>query len=157
MLTTITLDMVAHFFLKCKDYETAYREGHSCNTVDKAVKQYKSHRRAKLSLPFPPPHSKPAFLKATPYPCSKKKGFSQSHHMDKRFHLSPLYHSKQEQELYLPPNKEWTNCQVMEWSHIRKRCTVDTLLSGQLWNQSLISGTFQSGLTTGMAHFSGPD
>lgn len=42
---TITLDMIARFFTKSNDYETAYREGHSCNTVDKVVKTYKSHRR----------------------------------------------------------------------------------------------------------------
>ena len=29
-------------------YETAYREGHSCYTVDKAVKRYKSHRRVSV-------------------------------------------------------------------------------------------------------------
>ena len=41
---TITLDMIARFFIKSNDYETAYRAGHSCDTVDKIVKTYKSHR-----------------------------------------------------------------------------------------------------------------
>lgn len=44
-LDQITLDMISRFFGKTCDYDTAYREGHSCTTVDKAVKQYKSHRR----------------------------------------------------------------------------------------------------------------
>ena len=29
----------------CKDYERAYRDGHTCNTVDTRVKEYKSQRR----------------------------------------------------------------------------------------------------------------
>ena len=44
-LNNIPLDMIARFFAKSNDYEMAYREGHSCDTVDKAVKEYKSHRR----------------------------------------------------------------------------------------------------------------
>ena len=44
-LDPISIDLIGRFFQKTNDYETAYREGHSCNTVDKAVKQYKSHRR----------------------------------------------------------------------------------------------------------------
>ena len=44
-LDGITLDTIARFFSKSGDYETAFREGHSCDTVDKAIKQYKSHRR----------------------------------------------------------------------------------------------------------------
>lgn len=42
---TITMDMIARFFCKCNDYQSAYLEGHSCATVDKAIKKYKSHRR----------------------------------------------------------------------------------------------------------------
>ena len=33
------------FFGKTRDYLRAYREGHTCWSVDNAVKQYKSHRR----------------------------------------------------------------------------------------------------------------
>lgn len=44
-LDNISLDMIARFFAKTNDYETAYREGHTCHTVDKEVKRYKSHRR----------------------------------------------------------------------------------------------------------------
>ena len=44
-LDNIELDMIARFFSKSNDYETAYREGHACDTVDKAVKTYKSQRR----------------------------------------------------------------------------------------------------------------
>ena len=33
----ITLDMIARFLTNSKVYETAYRAGHSCNTVDKTV------------------------------------------------------------------------------------------------------------------------
>ena len=42
---TVTKDMIARFFCKCDDYQAAYLEGHSCHTVDKTIKQYKSHRR----------------------------------------------------------------------------------------------------------------
>ena len=48
-LTTITMDMIARFFAKSKDYETAYREGKSCHTVDQRVKEYKSHRRVSIN------------------------------------------------------------------------------------------------------------
>ena len=41
---TVTTDMIARFFCKCDDYQAAYLEGHSCHTVDKAIKRYKSHR-----------------------------------------------------------------------------------------------------------------
>ena len=44
-LDNILLDVIARFFSKAGDYERAYRDGHSCDTVDKAVKQYKSYRR----------------------------------------------------------------------------------------------------------------
>ena len=32
-----------HFSLTFKDYEKAYADGHTCNTVDNRVKEYKSH------------------------------------------------------------------------------------------------------------------
>ena len=48
-LASVTTDMIARFFLTCRDYERAYREGHSCNSVDMAVKRYKSHRRVHQS------------------------------------------------------------------------------------------------------------
>lgn len=44
-LDNIPLDMLARLFGKTSNYESAYREGHSCETVDKAVKMYKSHHR----------------------------------------------------------------------------------------------------------------
>lgn len=49
--TTITMDMIARFFAKSKDYEDAYREGHSCFSVDQRLKEYKSHRRVSVSDP----------------------------------------------------------------------------------------------------------
>lgn len=42
---TISMDLISRFFLTCTDYEKAYKDGHSCVTVDAAVKVYKSHRR----------------------------------------------------------------------------------------------------------------
>lgn len=44
-LATVSATTIYKFFLKSKDYERAYREDHSCYTVDKAIKEYKSHRR----------------------------------------------------------------------------------------------------------------
>lgn len=44
-LASVSTNMISAFFLTCKDFERAYREGHTCNTVDKVVKEYKSHRR----------------------------------------------------------------------------------------------------------------
>ena len=44
-LASVTKELIALFFLTCKDYEKAYHEGHTCVTVDKIVKEYKSHRR----------------------------------------------------------------------------------------------------------------
>ena len=44
-LATVSKDLIHRFFLTCKDYEKAYAGGHSCNTVDQMVKEYKSHRR----------------------------------------------------------------------------------------------------------------
>jgi hypothetical protein len=44
-LEGIPKDTIARFFVKSQDYEDAYRDGHSCSTVDAVVKTYKSHRR----------------------------------------------------------------------------------------------------------------
>ena len=44
-LATVSKELIAQFFMTCKDYEKAYRLGHTCGTVDATVKQYKSHRR----------------------------------------------------------------------------------------------------------------
>ena len=37
--------LISSFFLTCKDFEKAYKEGHTSNSVDKVVKEYKSYRR----------------------------------------------------------------------------------------------------------------
>ena len=42
-------ELISRFFLTCKDYEKAYREGHTCNTVDTKVREYKSYRRVHTS------------------------------------------------------------------------------------------------------------
>ena len=42
---TVTNEMIKKFFVTCRDFEKAYREGHTTESVDAAVKQYKSHRR----------------------------------------------------------------------------------------------------------------
>ena len=44
-LDNIPMDVISIFFANCNDYETVYREGHSCEMVDKIVKTYKSHRK----------------------------------------------------------------------------------------------------------------
>lgn len=44
-LAGIHRDTIGRFFAKSDDYERAYRDGHSCATVDSMVKTYKSHRR----------------------------------------------------------------------------------------------------------------
>lgn len=44
-LSMVSKDTIGNFFSKCRDFEAAYRDGHTCETVDKAVKVYKSHRR----------------------------------------------------------------------------------------------------------------
>ena len=44
-LDTCTPELNKKFFRKTSDYLRAYQEGHTCWSVDKAVKQYKSHRR----------------------------------------------------------------------------------------------------------------
>ena len=44
-LDNIPIDTIAKYFSKSNDYEAAYSDGHTCNTVDKALKEYKSHRR----------------------------------------------------------------------------------------------------------------
>ena len=41
-LASVSKEMISHYFLTCRDFERAYREGHTCNSV---VKVYKSHRR----------------------------------------------------------------------------------------------------------------
>ena len=48
-LDGIELDLIARFFGKSNDYESAYREGHTCQTVDTVVKAYKSHRRVSFA------------------------------------------------------------------------------------------------------------
>ena len=42
-------ELISRFFLTCKDYEKAYREGHICNTVDTKVREYKSYCRVHTS------------------------------------------------------------------------------------------------------------
>ena len=44
-LNTCTPDIIRKFFVTCRDYVKAYREGHTCRDVDRIVKTYKSHRR----------------------------------------------------------------------------------------------------------------
>ena len=44
-LDTCTPELNRKFFRKSRDYLRAYCEGHTCWNVDKAVKQYKSHRK----------------------------------------------------------------------------------------------------------------
>ncbi len=44
-LSSVTREMIGHFFAKSCDYEAAYRDGHTCASVDNVVKAYKSHRR----------------------------------------------------------------------------------------------------------------
>lgn len=44
-LLLVTKDTIGRFFAKCREYEAAYTDGHTCASVDKALKQYKSHRR----------------------------------------------------------------------------------------------------------------
>ena len=44
-LSLVTTDTIGCFFTKCRDYEAAYRDGHTFTSVDEAVKMYKSHRR----------------------------------------------------------------------------------------------------------------
>ncbi len=44
-LETVTEELMAKFFVTCRDYERAYKEGHTGNGVMKALKVYKSHRR----------------------------------------------------------------------------------------------------------------
>ena len=43
-LDTYNPELNKKFFRKTRDYLRAYQEGHTCWSVDKAVKQYKSHR-----------------------------------------------------------------------------------------------------------------
>ena len=48
-LDSVSADLIHRFFCTCKDYERAYRDGHTCNTVDAKVKEYKSHRKVRLT------------------------------------------------------------------------------------------------------------
>lgn len=48
-LETVTMDMIKKFFLTCKDYETAYREGYTTHNVDNIVSIYRSHRRVSIN------------------------------------------------------------------------------------------------------------
>ena len=48
-LASVSKELITRFFHTCKDYEMAYGDGHTCDTVDKRVKEYKSHRRVYLS------------------------------------------------------------------------------------------------------------
>ncbi len=43
----VTCESIGRFFAKCRDYEQAYDEGHTCDSVDEVIKKYKSHRRVK--------------------------------------------------------------------------------------------------------------
>ena len=42
---TVTHDMIRKFFVKCRYFKEAYRQGHTTASVSAAVKKYKSHRR----------------------------------------------------------------------------------------------------------------
>ena len=44
-LETVTVELMNKFFVTCRDYERAYRNGNTGEDVEKAVKVYKSHRR----------------------------------------------------------------------------------------------------------------
>ncbi len=44
-LSLVCDDTIGRFFARCRDFEAAYRNGHTCTSVDAAVKLYKSHRR----------------------------------------------------------------------------------------------------------------
>ena len=44
-LSLVTKDTIGKFFARCRDCEMAYADGHTCASLDKALKQYKSHRR----------------------------------------------------------------------------------------------------------------
>jgi len=48
-IATVSRDTIGLFFMNCRAFEAAYREGHACATIDDAVKAYKSHRRVKTS------------------------------------------------------------------------------------------------------------
>lgn len=44
-LASVSKELISRFFTTCNDYEKAYADGHTCDTVDMRVKEYKSHRR----------------------------------------------------------------------------------------------------------------
>ena len=44
-LNSVTTEQIKNFFRLCRDYERAYREGHTGKDVEETIKVYKSHRR----------------------------------------------------------------------------------------------------------------
>lgn len=44
-LDSVQTELIKKFFRKCRDYEKAYREGHTGKAIEQRVKVYKSHRR----------------------------------------------------------------------------------------------------------------
>ena len=44
-LDSVSKEMIKKFIRLCRDYERAYREGHTGKAVEAQVKIYKSHRR----------------------------------------------------------------------------------------------------------------
>ena len=47
-LDTCHTDLISKFFVTCRDYMKAYRDGCTCRDVDSRVKLYKSHRRVSI-------------------------------------------------------------------------------------------------------------
>ena len=47
-LNNVTTDQIKKFFRLCRDYERAYREGHTGKDVEQVIKVYKSHRRVSI-------------------------------------------------------------------------------------------------------------
>lgn len=47
-LDTCHTDLISKFFVTCRDYLKAYRDGCTCRDVDSRVKLYKSHRRVSI-------------------------------------------------------------------------------------------------------------
>ena len=47
-LNNVTTDQIKKFFRLCRDYERAYREGHTGKFVEQVIKVYKSHRRVSI-------------------------------------------------------------------------------------------------------------
>ena len=44
-LDNVTVELIKKFFRLCRDYECAYREGHTGKAVEQRIRVYKSHRR----------------------------------------------------------------------------------------------------------------